>query len=99
MEYFLAPFLIPPPPYPPSPTLFLIKTKENNVFEKNGKFLSLENKSETFSVKEQNPLYRSAGFYRDWPDSRFIYVNADQQITLIANEEDHLKLILKISIN
>ena len=71
--------------------LQFIKLKENDIFEENGKFLSLDNKK--FSPEEQNQFYRSCGFYRDWPDARYIYVNCNDTLSIMVNEEDHLKIV------
>jgi hypothetical protein len=75
--------------------LHILKSEESQVFEENGKFLSLENNKDLFSSEKQNPFYRSCGIYRDWPDGRFIYVNNDQTLHLVVNEEDHIKVIQK----
>jgi hypothetical protein len=75
--------------------LQVLKSEESQIFEETGKFLSLENK-DLFSSQNQNPFYRSCGFYRDWPDGRFIYVNNEQTLTLMVNEEDHLKIIQRV---
>ncbi len=73
--------------------LQMIKIKENEVFDEAGKFLSLESK--ILTAQDQNQYYRSCGFYRDWPDGRFIYVNNNDTLSLISNEEDHVKIFQK----
>jgi hypothetical protein len=75
--------------------LHVLKSEESQIFEENGKFLSLENNKDLFSSEKQNPFYRSCGIYRDWPDGRFIYVNNEQTLHLVVNEEDHIKIIQK----
>lgn len=79
--------------------LQVIKNEEGEIFEENGKFLSLEDTKDLFNSNNQNPFFRSCGFYRDWPDGRFIYVNNTNTLTLIVNEEDHLKMIQRCSFN
>jgi protein-arginine kinase len=74
-----------------------LKNSEGEIFEEKGKFLSLDSNKDNFSSSNQNPFYRSCGFYRDWPDARFIYINGGQALTLIVNEEDHLKIILNFN--
>jgi hypothetical protein len=69
-----------------------LKSNENEVFEEQGKFLSLE---KALEISEQNPFFRSCGFYRDWPDGRFIYVNNNNTLSLVINEEDHIRLTQK----
>ncbi len=66
--------------------LSVLKGEESNIFEENGKFLSL---GEDF--KNLNEFYKSCGFTRDWPDGRLMYLN--KGISLILNEEDHIKLV------
>ena len=69
-----------------------LKSNENEVFEEQGKFLSLE---KALEISKQNPFFRSCGFYRDWPDGRFIYVNNNNTLSLVINEEDHIRLTQK----
>lgn len=79
--------------------LQVLKMKESTVFSETGKFLSLENSKDLFNPNNQNPFFRSSGFYKDWPEGRFIYINNSETLTLIVNEEDHLKIILKSDFN
>jgi len=79
--------------------LQIIKTEESDIFDESGKFLSLEDTREVFNPNNQNPFFRSCGFYRDWPDGRFIYVNNSNTLNLVVNEEDHLKLIQRCNFN
>jgi hypothetical protein len=69
-----------------------LKNKEESIFDETGKFISLENSSQ-ISPSEQNQFFRSCGFFRDWPDGRTIYLNNGNTLTLLTNEEDHIKLV------
>jgi len=79
--------------------LQVIKTEEKEIFDDNGKFLSLDDSKDLFNSNNQNPFFRSCGFYRDWPDGRFIYVNNSNSLTMIVNEEDHVKIIQRCDFN
>jgi hypothetical protein len=43
------------------------------------------------------PIYKSGGAYRDWPQGRYMYTNLSNNFTVLVNEEDHMKIILKLS--
>ena len=71
-----------------------IKKIENEVFSTNGLFVELD-KHESPRKMQFNEFLKSAGVYRDWPDGRAIYFNANNFFNVIINEEDHLKVILR----
>jgi protein-arginine kinase len=72
-----------------------LKNNEQEIFDESGKYLLLENSAHQVPPSEQNQFFRSCGFYRDWPDGRFLYVN--NTLSLITNEEDHIKLVQTMS--
>ena len=71
-----------------------IRKIENEVFNTNGVFVDLD-KHESPKKMQFNEFLKSGGIYRDWPDGRFIYFNANNNFNAFSNEEDHLKLILR----
>jgi hypothetical protein len=66
--------------------LSVLKAEESNIFDENGKFLSVGEE-----LKNINEFNKACGFFRDWPDGRLMYLN--KGISLIVNEEDHIKLL------
>ncbi len=43
---------------------------------------------------EKNPLFKSAGIFKDWPLDRLIYLNLQNELMIFINEEDHLQIKL-----
>ena len=74
---------------------FILKS-ENSLLGKHGKFAQFESyTNQGLQSKDQDTYNRSCGFYRDWPDGRVIYFSKDDLVSLITNEEDHLKISFK----
>jgi len=46
-----------------------------------------------FLFNDHDRFLKSAGGFRDWPDSRGIFFNNDKTFLVWVNEEDHLRLI------
>lgn len=74
---------------------FIIQS-ENSLLGKNGKFVKFNPESDKEMLnKKQNDFFKACGFYRDWPDGRVIYFSNDELLSIITNEEDHMKFIFK----
>lgn len=75
---------------------FIIKNQSNTLVGKYGKFVQFDPQSNKgLQIKDQNDFYRLCGFYRDWPDGRVIYFSKDDLLSIITNEEDHLKITFR----
>ena len=60
-----------------------------------GNFLTpTDNKEINRKYFEKNPLLKSSGIFKDWPEDRLIYLNLEEELILFINEEDHLKIKL-----
>jgi len=75
---------------------FIIKNEDNSLLGKNGKFVKFDtNIDKEIRNKIKNEFFKLCGFYRDWPDGRIIYFSQDDSLSIITNEEDHLKFVFK----
>jgi len=60
-----------------------------------GRFALITNNSDLKdNYVNKNPMLKSAGIFRDWPEDRLIYFNLDDNFLCLINEEDHLKVKL-----
>jgi len=74
---------------------FIIKS-ENSLLGKKGRFVKFNSDSDkNMGNQNKNEFFKACGFYRDWPDGRIIYFSQDDSLSIITNEEDHLKFIFK----
>lgn len=74
---------------------FILKS-DHSLLGKNGKFVKFNSASDKEMTNEKkNEFFKACGFYRDWPDGRVIYFSHDDLLSIITNEEDHLKFIFK----
>jgi len=60
---------------------------EANVFSQKGSFSGIEK-----MTINKDPLFSSAGVYRDWPYDRFLYTNNSGSFSVLINGEDHLNI-------
>jgi protein-arginine kinase len=78
----------------------LINFTKNNALDDycKGRFSLINNNPQAKeNYINKNPLLKSAGIFRDWPEDRLIYFNLDDNLLCLINEEDHLKIKLNTS--
>ena len=73
-----------------------IEKIETSVFKSKGDFTEISDLKKLKETCSNFKLLKHANVFRNWPENRYVYKNNNNNFHCIINEEDHLKLQMKV---